>query len=48
MSELMKVSSNPHVRSKTTTSGIMLAVVIRCIDSDTGNRGINGTDRIPF
>ena len=24
----MKVSSNPHVRSKTTTSGIMLAVVI--------------------
>ena len=28
MSELMKVSSNPHVRSKTTTSGIMLAVVI--------------------
>ena len=27
MSELMKVSSNPHVRSKTTTSGIMLAVV---------------------
>lgn len=28
MSELMKVSSNPHVRSKTTTSSIMLAVVI--------------------
>ncbi|MBO5474776.1 MAG: RnfABCDGE type electron transport complex subunit D [Lachnospiraceae bacterium] len=28
MSELMKVSSNPHVRSKTTTSQIMLAVVI--------------------
>lgn len=28
MSDLMKVSSNPHIRSKTTTSGIMLAVVI--------------------
>lgn len=28
MSDLMKVSSNPHVRSKTTTSQIMLAVVI--------------------
>ena len=28
MSELYKVSSNPHVRSKTTTSNIMLAVVI--------------------
>lgn len=28
MSGLMKVSSNPHVRSKTTTSSIMLAVVI--------------------
>lgn len=28
MSDLMKVSSNPHVRSKTTTSNIMLAVVI--------------------
>ena len=28
MSDLMKVSSNPHVRSKTDTSNIMLAVVI--------------------
>ena len=28
MSDLMKVSSNPHVRSKTGTSSIMLAVVI--------------------
>ena len=28
MSDLMKVSSNPHIRSKTTTSNIMLAVLI--------------------
>ena len=28
MSDLMKVSSNPHVRSKTDTSNIMLTVVI--------------------
>lgn len=28
MSNLMKVSSNPHIRSKVTTSNIMLAVVI--------------------
>lgn len=28
MSDLMKVSSNPHVRSKSTTSSIMLTVVI--------------------
>lgn len=28
MSDLMKVSSNPHIRSKVTTSNIMLAVVI--------------------
>ncbi len=28
MSDLMKVSSNPHVRSKVTTSSIMLAVII--------------------
>ncbi len=28
MSDLMKVSSNPHVRSKTDTSSIMLTVVI--------------------
>ncbi|GFI01581.1 MAG: RnfABCDGE type electron transport complex subunit D [Lachnospiraceae bacterium] len=28
MSDLMKVSSNPHVRSRVTTSNIMLAVVI--------------------
>ncbi|MCM1386442.1 MAG: RnfABCDGE type electron transport complex subunit D [Bacillus sp. (in: Bacteria)] len=28
MSDLMKVSSNPHIRSKSSTSGIMLAVVI--------------------
>lgn len=28
MSDLMKVSSNPHVRAKSTTSSIMLAVVI--------------------
>lgn len=28
MSERMKVSSNPHIRSKATTGGIMLAVVI--------------------
>ena len=28
MSELKKVSSNPHVRAKITTSHIMLAVVI--------------------
>ena len=28
MSDLMKVSSNPHIRAKSTTSSIMLAVVI--------------------
>lgn len=28
MSELFKVSSNPHIRSKVTTSGIMLAVIL--------------------
>ena len=28
MSDLMKVASNPHIRSKVTTSSIMLAVVI--------------------
>lgn len=28
MSELYKVSSNPHIRSKVTTSGIMMAVII--------------------
>ncbi len=28
MSELFKVSSNPHIRSKTTTNGLMLAVII--------------------
>ena len=28
MSELKKVSSNPHIRSKVTTSSIMLAVVV--------------------
>ena len=28
MSDLMKVSSNPHIRSKVSTSKIMLAVVI--------------------
>lgn len=28
MSELFKVSSNPHIRSKVTTSGIMMAVII--------------------
>lgn len=28
MSGLLKVSSNPHIRSKTTTSGIMAAVII--------------------
>ena len=28
MSDLMKVSSNPHIRSKVTTSNMMLAVVI--------------------
>ena len=28
MSERMKVSSNPHIRSKVTTNGIMLAVVV--------------------
>lgn len=28
MSELLKVSSNPHIRSKSTTSGIMAAVII--------------------
>lgn len=28
MSERMKVSSNPHIRSKATTGGIMLAVVV--------------------
>ena len=28
MSDLMKVSSNPHIRSKSTTSGIMMAVII--------------------
>jgi len=28
MSELFKVSSNPHIRSKVTTNGIMMAVII--------------------
>ena len=28
MSDLMKVSSNPHIRSKDSTSRIMLAVII--------------------
>ena len=28
MSQRMKVSSNPHIRSKATTNGIMLAVVV--------------------
>ena len=28
MSDLFKVSSNPHIRSKVTTSGIMLAVIV--------------------
>ena len=28
MSEVFKVSSNPHIRSKVTTSGIMLAVIL--------------------
>lgn len=28
MNDLMKVSSNPHIRSKSTTSSIMLTVVI--------------------
>lgn len=28
MSDLMKVSSNPHIRSKSSTAGIMLAVII--------------------
>ena len=28
MSELFKVSSNPHIRSKVTTNGIMAAVII--------------------
>ncbi len=28
MSDMLHVSSNPHVRSKVTTSSIMLAVVI--------------------
>lgn len=28
MSELLKISSNPHIRSKVTTNGIMLAVLI--------------------
>ena len=27
MSALFKVSSNPHIRSKVTTNGIMLAVI---------------------
>ncbi len=28
MSDLMKVSSNPHIRSKATTGGIMGAVIL--------------------
>ena len=28
MADLMKVSSNPHVRSKVSTAGIMFAVII--------------------
>ena len=28
MSKLLKVSSNPHIRSKVTTNGIMMAVII--------------------
>lgn len=28
MSELFKVSSNPHIRSKVTTNGIMLAIIV--------------------
>ncbi len=33
MSDLLKVSSNPHIRSKVTTSGIMMAVVIALLPS---------------
>ncbi len=33
MSERLKVSSNPHIRSKVTTNGIMLAVVIALMPS---------------
>ena len=28
MSELFKVSSNPHIRSRVTTNGLMLAVIV--------------------
>ena len=28
MSELFKVSSNPHIRSKVSTNGLMMAVVL--------------------
>ena len=34
MSQLMKVSSNPHVRSHITTSNIMLAVIIELLPAD--------------
>ena len=36
MSELYKVSSNPHIRSKVTTNGLMLAVSEFTI-SDSGH-----------
>ena len=36
MSDLMKVSSNPHVRSRVTTSNIMLAVVIALLAAGVG------------
>lgn len=46
MSDLMKVSSNPHIRSKVTTSNIMLAVVIALLPA-TGFGIYNfGTDAL--
>ena len=46
MSDLMKVSSNPHIRSKSTTSGIMLAVIIALLPA-TGFGIYNfGTDAL--
>ena len=43
MSELLKVSSNPHIRSKVTTSSIMTAVVIALLPA----AGLESTISVP-
>ena len=45
MSQLMKVSSNPHIRSHITTSNIMLAVIIALLPA-AGYGGNNSAYRI--